>query len=163
MDGDQVTAPSPERVRSSSWGGPEARAELRRIADDARLRAGFVVGSIEVLRADGFLELVAFTGRPEEHASMGGSFSLALARRVLREGTGYGKFVFLRRGGHGPRPAGGDPRLRLRPGAPRDRRPAAVAVPGHADRPTSPTTRAGPAHCSTSTSRSTATARRPSG
>ena len=84
MDGDQVTAPSPEHVRSSSWGGPEARAELRRIADDARLRSGFVIGSFEVLRADGFLELVAFTGRPEEHASMGGSFSLALARRVLR-------------------------------------------------------------------------------
>lgn len=95
MDGDQVIAPSPERVRSSSWGGPEARAELRRFADDARLRAGFVIGSFEVLRADGFLEVVAFSGRPEEHASMGGSFSLALARRVLREGTGYGKFVFL--------------------------------------------------------------------
>ena len=55
-----------------------------------------MIGSFEVLRADGFLELVAFTGRPEEHASMGGSFSLALARRVLREGTGYGAFVFLR-------------------------------------------------------------------
>lgn len=95
MHGDQDIAPSMERVRSSSWGGPEARAELRRIADDARLRAGFVVGSIEVLRADGFLEIVAFCGRPEERVSMGGSFSLALARRVLREGTGYGKFVFL--------------------------------------------------------------------
>ena len=95
MDGDQVDAPSMTHVRSSSWGGPEARAELRRIADDARRRAGFVVGSIEVLRPDGFLELVAFAGRPEEFTSMGGSFSLALARRVLREGTGYGKFVFL--------------------------------------------------------------------
>ncbi len=95
MVGDQVDTPSVKRVRSSSWGGPEARAELERIADDARRRAGFVVGSIEVLRPDGFLELVAFIGRPHEFTSMGGSFSLALARRVLREGTGYGKFVFL--------------------------------------------------------------------
>jgi len=97
MDGDQVTAPLPERVRSSSWGGPEARAELRRIADDARLRSGFEVASFEVLRRDGFLEEVAACGRPEEqHAFMGRSYSLALARRVLLEGTGYGAFVFLR-------------------------------------------------------------------
>lgn len=96
MDVGQDIAPSTQHVRSSSWGGPEARAELRRIVDDARRRAGFVVGSIEVLRADGFLEVVAFCGRPVEHASMGGSFSLALARRVLREGTDYGKFAFLR-------------------------------------------------------------------
>ena len=47
MDGELSTAPSSEHVRSSSWGGPEARAELRRIADDARLRAGFEVASIE--------------------------------------------------------------------------------------------------------------------
>ena len=91
-----MTAPSPEHVRSSSWGGPEATAELWRMADEARLRAGFEVCAIEVLRPDGFLELVAFCGRPEERISMGGSFSLTLARRVLREGTGYGKFVFLK-------------------------------------------------------------------
>jgi len=98
MDGgDQVTAPSSERVRSSSWGGPEARAELRRIADEARLRSGFEVASFEVLRRDGFLEEVAACGRPEEqHAFMGRSYSLPLAMRVLREGTGYGAFAFLR-------------------------------------------------------------------
>ncbi len=94
MDVDPITAPSPGRVRSSSWGGREAGAELKRIADEARLRAGFEVCSIDVLRADGFLEVVAFSGRRDD-ASMGGSFSLAVARRVLREGTGYGKFVFL--------------------------------------------------------------------
>lgn len=94
MDGDPISAPSAEHVRSSSWGGPEAGAELRRIADEARLRAGFEVSSIDVLRADGFLEVVAFSGRRED-ASMGGSFSLAVAQRVLREGIGYGKFVFL--------------------------------------------------------------------
>ena len=96
MDGELSAAPSPEHVRSSSWGGPEARAELQRIADDARLRAGFEVALIEVLRADGFLEEVAFCGRPEEQGSVGGSFSLALAQQVLREGTEYGHFVFLR-------------------------------------------------------------------
>ncbi len=96
MDGDQATAPLPQHVRSSSWGGPGARAELLRIADDARLRAGFTVCSIEVLRPDGFLELVASCGPPDAHGFMGGSFSLALARRVLREGAGYGAFVFLR-------------------------------------------------------------------
>lgn len=95
MDGgEDVIEPSPERVRSSSWGGREARAELLRIADHARLRAGFEVCSIDVLRADGFLEVVAFCGRPD--GSMGGSFSLGLARRVLREGTRYGQFAFLK-------------------------------------------------------------------
>ena len=79
MDGDQVTAPLPERVRSSSWGGPEARAELRRIADDARLRSGFEVASFEVLRRDGFLEEVAASGRPEEQlAFMDKSYSCLL-------------------------------------------------------------------------------------
>lgn len=97
MDGgDQAFAPPPERVRSSSWGGPEARAELRRIADEACRRSGFTVASFEVLRRDGFLEEVAACGRLEEqHAFMGRSFSLALAMRVLREGTGYGAFAFL--------------------------------------------------------------------
>lgn len=95
MAGDQGIAPSPQPVRSSSWGGPEAGAELGRICDDARLRAGFEVASIDVLRPDGFLESVAFSGGPEGDPFAGGSFSLAVARRVLREGTGYGKFVFL--------------------------------------------------------------------
>jgi two-component system phosphate regulon sensor histidine kinase PhoR len=93
-----VSAPgaaSPERARTSSWGGTGARAELRRIAEDARLRAGFEVGAVEVLRPDGFLELVAFCGRPEDRTVMGGSFSLAHAMRVFREGSRYGDFAFL--------------------------------------------------------------------
>ena len=88
-------AASPEHARTSSWGGPGARAELRRIAEDARLRAGFEVGAVEVLRPDGFLELVAFCGRPEDRTVMGGSFSLAHAMRVFREGSRYGDFAFL--------------------------------------------------------------------
>ncbi|HYH34763.1 MAG TPA: HAMP domain-containing sensor histidine kinase [Nocardioides sp.] len=95
MDSQPGIAPPPARARTSSWGGPEAWAELRRIADHARQRAGFRVSSIEVLRGDGMLELVAFTGRAEEHAAMGESVSLGSVRRVLAEGTRYGKFVFL--------------------------------------------------------------------
>ena len=95
MDEDQVLAPSPQQVRNSSWGGPGAVAELGRICVDARRRAGFKVASIDVLRPDGFLEAVAFSGGPEGDPTVGGSFSLAMARRVLREGTAYGKFVFL--------------------------------------------------------------------
>ena len=96
MDGDQWLTPLPQHVRNSSWGGPEAGAELGRICFDARLRAGFKVASLDVLRPDGFLEAVAFSGGPDGDPTAGGSFSLAMARRVLREGTAYGKFVFLR-------------------------------------------------------------------
>ena len=83
-------------VRSSSWGGPDAWTLLRRIAEDARLRTGFSVSAIEVLRRDGLLELVAFTGRPDyEAVGTGGSFSLGHVQRVLEQGTRYGRFVFL--------------------------------------------------------------------
>ena len=94
MDGDQEPAPLPLHVRDSSWGGPEAGAELERICIEAAQRAGFEVASIDVLRPDGFLEAVAFWG-PEGDPTAGGSFSLAMVRRVFREGTAYGKFVFL--------------------------------------------------------------------
>ena len=96
MDRDYGIAPSADRARSSSWGGPGARAELRRIAEDAGHRAGFRVCSIEVLRGDGLLELVAFTGPgSDELTGMGNSFTLSHVRRVLNEGTRAGKFVFL--------------------------------------------------------------------
>ena len=96
MDRDYGIAPSPDRARSSSWGGPGARAELRRIADDAGHRAGFRVCSVEVLRGDGLLELVAFTGPgSDELTGMGNSFTISHVRRVLNEGTRYGRFVFL--------------------------------------------------------------------
>lgn len=96
MTGDQDVVPSPDRARESSWGGPEVRAELRRIADDAARRAGFRVCAIEVLRADGLLELAAFTGSGQDEAPRTGeSYSLDHIRQVLREGTRYGEFVFL--------------------------------------------------------------------
>jgi two-component system phosphate regulon sensor histidine kinase PhoR len=96
MTGDRDVAPSPDRARESSWGGPGVRAELRRIADDAARRAGFRVCAIEVLRADGLLELVAFTGSgPDEAPRTGESYSLDHICQVLSEGTRYGEFVFL--------------------------------------------------------------------
>jgi two-component system phosphate regulon sensor histidine kinase PhoR len=94
-DSGEGIVPSPERARASSWGGSEAWAELRRIAEEARLRSGFHVSLIEVLRGDGFLEEVAFAGRSEEQADMGESFSLGTVLRVLQEGTRYGSFVFM--------------------------------------------------------------------
>lgn len=85
-----------EHVRTRSWGGPEAWTLLRRIAEDVRLRSGFNVSAIEVLRGDGLLELVAFTGRSDfEAIGTGKTFSLGLAERVLEQGTRYGSFVFL--------------------------------------------------------------------
>ena len=72
----------PQRARSSSWGGPEARAELRRIADDARLRAGFSVSIVDVVRGDGFLEPVAFAGPRVQETDMGPSHSVSSAREI---------------------------------------------------------------------------------
>ncbi len=153
MGHDQRTDPSPARARASSWGGPEAWAELRRIADDARVRAGFLVSAIEVLRADGLLELVAFTGRPEEAADMGGSYSMGYVRRVLDEGARYGRFVFLAEEDMDDdlqadiRGYGYVPEVLDSPG------PRELARPRHAGRPPHRPPRAGPAPCSTSTSR----------
>ena len=96
MTGGRDVVPSPDRARESGWGGPGVRAELRRIADDAARRAGFRVCAIEVLRTDGLLELVAFTGSGMDEAPRTGeSYSLDHIRQVLSEGTRYGEFVFL--------------------------------------------------------------------
>ena len=92
----QSAAPSASDARSSSWGGPGVRTELRRIAEDAGRRAGFRVCAIEVLRTDGLVELVAMTGVDrEERVYMGQSYPHELVREVLSTGTPYGKFVFL--------------------------------------------------------------------
>ena len=87
--------PMPDHARSSSWGGPEVRAELRRIADEARIRTGFSVSIVDVLRGDGFLEPVAFAGPGVGEADMGQSYPVSHMRRVAQAGTSYGKFVFL--------------------------------------------------------------------
>ena len=96
MNGDHDgTPPLAGRARSSSWGGPEARAQLRRIADEARLRAGFSVSIVDVVRGDGFLEPVAFAGPHVDETDMGQSYPVSYLRRVVEAGTQYGKFTFL--------------------------------------------------------------------
>lgn len=96
MNGDHDgSTPLPEHARSSGWGGPGARAELRLIADDARRRTGFGVGIVDVLRGDGFLEPVAFAGLRVDEADIGQSFSVRHMQRVVEAGTSYGKLVFL--------------------------------------------------------------------
>ena len=95
MDVEDALAPSPEGARTSSWGGPEVWAELRRIAEDARVRTGFAVSAIEVLRADGLLEEVVFTGNPDFEAGRGQAYPLSHVHRVMENGARYGKFVFL--------------------------------------------------------------------
>ncbi|MBL0749623.1 sensor histidine kinase [Nocardioides baculatus] len=92
---DGMTTPD-EHGRPSSWGGAEAWNLLRRIAVDARRRHGFRVAGVEVLRGDGLLELVAFTGRSDyEAVGTGTSFSRVHVEQVLELGTRYGRFVFL--------------------------------------------------------------------
>lgn len=95
MNGDHGAVPVHDRARGSSWGGPGVRAELRRIADDAARRAGFRVCAIEVLRVDGRLELVAFTGAPHQGSAPGDNYGHSQMRQVLELGTRYGNFVFL--------------------------------------------------------------------
>ena len=95
MDVEDAHAPSAEGARTSSWGGPEVWAELRRIADDARVRAGFAVCAVEVLRADGLLEEVVSTGNADFEAGRGQTYPLSHVRRVMEKGDRYGKFVFL--------------------------------------------------------------------
>ncbi len=95
MEGEDALALSAEGARTSSWGGPEVWAELRRIADDARVRAGFAVCAVEVLRADGLLEEVVSTGNPDFEAGRGQTYPLSHVQRVMERGDRYGKFVFL--------------------------------------------------------------------
>ncbi|WP_170169755.1 sensor histidine kinase [Nocardioides aurantiacus] len=82
-------------ARANSWGGPAVRSQLRALAEDARTRSGFDVCAIEVLRRDGLLELVTFTGGHEETAEVGNSFSMTHVSRVLDEGWRCGSFVYL--------------------------------------------------------------------
>ncbi len=95
MDVEDAQAPSAAGVRTSSWGGPAVWAELRGMAEDARVRTGFAVSSIEVLREDGLLEEVVFSGIPELEAGRGQAYPLSHVHRVMENGDRYGKFVFL--------------------------------------------------------------------
>ncbi|QZY29311.1 sensor histidine kinase [Nocardioides coralli] len=93
------TSPPPEdqaRPRQDTWGEPEARQALRRIADDVRERAGFKVCAIEVLRGDNMLEFVAIAGSPEGEKELLGSASpLNVMGVAFSLGAEYGAFTFV--------------------------------------------------------------------
>ena len=50
---------APDRPHQGGWGEPASRAQLWRIADDLRRRAGFGICAIEVRRSDDMMEFVA--------------------------------------------------------------------------------------------------------
>jgi signal transduction histidine kinase len=84
------------RPRHDTWGGPEARQALRRIADDVRERAGFKVCAIEVLRDDDMLEFVAIAGSPEgEKELLGNASPLNVMGVAFSLGAEYGAFTFV--------------------------------------------------------------------
>ena len=59
-----------ERPRGQAWGNEAQRAVLHAIAEDVARRSGHRVAAIEVLRADGNLELVAIAGSPDGRAHL---------------------------------------------------------------------------------------------
>ena len=91
-----VTPEPVARPREDGWGGDEARAALRLIADDARVRAGFEVCAIEVLRADDVLEIVAVAGSEEGEAALLRQASpLSAMKPALALGAEYGAWTFV--------------------------------------------------------------------
>ena len=93
---EQLSPESAPRPREDGWGGDEARAALRLIADDARRRAGFDVCAIEVLRADDVLEIVAVAGSDEgEEALMRQASPLSAMKPALALGAEYGAWTFI--------------------------------------------------------------------
>ena len=96
MDADAFSSSAQQaRTRASMWGSPGARDELRWIAEDARVRAGFAVSAIEVLREDGLLEEVVFDGSVGYEPDWGRAYPLRRIHPVFERGAHYGRFTFL--------------------------------------------------------------------
>lgn len=91
--------PTPEvaaRPREDGWGGDRARTALRHIAEDARVRAGFTVCAVEVLRGDDMLEFVAIAGSAGgEEQLLRRASPLAAMTSVLDLGAEYGAWTFV--------------------------------------------------------------------
>ncbi len=84
------------RTRELSWGDSRARAQLHEIARDCAARAGFKVCAIEVVRAKGLLEFVAYAGDPESAENLLGTGSrLEDMLMAIGDGTSYGAFTFI--------------------------------------------------------------------
>lgn len=87
-------------LRATTWGGPEDRAALHRLADDIRQRAGFKVCAIEALRADNMIEYVAIAGDPDAAAQLVGQASPPVSepgKSALDSGARYGPLIFVAR------------------------------------------------------------------
>ena len=95
------------RPRGQAWGDEAQRAVLHAIAEDVARRSGHRVSAIDVLRADGNLELVAIAGSPEGRDHLLGRAAPLAMDRLIAFGTDIDGWVLVR-GGAGRRR---DPRL----------------------------------------------------
>jgi two-component system, OmpR family, phosphate regulon sensor histidine kinase PhoR len=87
---------APDRPHQGGWGEPGARAQLWRIADDLRRRAGFGICAIEVRRSDDRMEFVAIaTDDPAARELEGQSSPLDAMYPAVELGDRVGVFTFV--------------------------------------------------------------------
>ena len=87
---------APERPHQGGWGEPASRAQLWRIADDLRRRAGFGICAIEVRRSDDMMEFVAIaTDDPAARELEGQSSPLDVMYPAVELGDQVGVFTFV--------------------------------------------------------------------
>lgn len=87
---------APERPHQGGWGEPASRAQLWRIADDLRRRAGYGICAIEVRRSDDRMEFVAIaTDDPAARELEGQSSPLDAMYPAVELGEAVGVFTFV--------------------------------------------------------------------
>ena len=85
-----------DRPHQGGWGEPASRAQLWRIADDLRRRAGFRICAIEVRRSDDMMEFVAIAGDdPDVRELEGQSSPLDAMYPAVELGDVVGVFTFV--------------------------------------------------------------------
>ena len=93
---DPTSTPPMRRARGDGWGGDSARAAIRQIADDVRIRTDFGTCEVEVLRPDDMLEFVAIAGNDDADAEMLRRASpFAAMKPALSLGAEYGAWTFV--------------------------------------------------------------------
>ncbi|MCY7401835.1 MAG: HAMP domain-containing histidine kinase [Nocardioides sp.] len=91
-----TSIPPVKRARGDGWGGDVARAAIRQIAEDVRIRTHFGTCEVEVLRPDNMLEFVAITGNDDADTQMLGRASpFAAMEPSLSLGAEYGDWTFV--------------------------------------------------------------------
>jgi signal transduction histidine kinase len=89
-------AVAPDRPHQGGWGEAASRAQLWRIADDLRRRAGFGICAIEVRRSDDRMEFVAIaTDDPAARELEGQSSPLDAMYPAVELGDVVGAFTFV--------------------------------------------------------------------